>query len=625
MTRCDTVRNALRQCAAGGQGEVLNIEKSCEYDEVDRDRFVPFPEQNIASVLLARAEHSKFAYKIHLVVLPRRGILERRLTFGELTQACLRLARGLQRAGVGRGDRVVLTFGGDWGFIHTFYACQLLGAIPVPVIPPMNRAQVAGRVEQLRAIAAETGARLLVTDGRLYTLLAGGVGAGQGAPRVVAHEELDAETEEAAPDVPGAQDVSFIQYTSGSTGGRKGVPVTHGHLVANINGIGRSLAIVPRDVGVSFLPVYHDMGLIGKVILTACHGNLLCQIPPLAFLRDPAHWLRSIHEHRGTVCAAPPFAYGLCTRRIDAADVADLDLGSWRIAMAAADMIRPEILEAFATRFEAQGFRRRAFLPVYGLAEATLAATMPALDQPLVTLGVAAGHARRELVCVGVPLEGHRVRIASPDGRELPLGVEGEIELEGPSVIDRYFGEQAPHTRDGWLRTGDLGIRTEAGLFISGRIKEVIKVHGRSVQPSEIEWAADEVEGVRRGCSAAFNATASEQVVLLIESRLRKAEARAALAAAVRARVQQALGIDLAEIVVLPPHTVPKTSSGKTQRNLARARFEACALEPSWRGRARDLLALAIHFSRGSLPLTLQSAVSRVRALSRLARPREET
>jgi fatty-acyl-CoA synthase len=595
-----------------------------EWDALERGSFVPFPETNIASVLLARAEHARFADKVHLIVSPRRGVVEQRLTFSELARQCLWLARALQREGVRRGARVILSQSGDFGFIRTFYACQLLGAIPVPVIPPINRAQVRGRIEQLRAIAGETGARLLVTDRRLHTLMEGGLGAA-GALRVVAYEELDGEKEEAPPDVPDPADVSFIQYTSGSTGGRKGVPVTHGHLVTNINGIGRSLVIVPSDVGVSFLPVYHDMGLIGKVLLTACHGNLLCQIPPLSFLRDPAHWLRQVHEHRATVCAAPPFAYGLCTRRIEDGDLDGVDLGSWRIAMAAADMIRPEVLDAFAVRFEARGFRRRAFLPVYGLAEVTLAATMPVLDGPLVTLSVPVGDgATRDLVCVGAPLDGHRVRIASSEGKELPLGVEGEIEILGPSVIDRYWGDTTPRTRDGWLRTGDLGILTKAGLFISGRTKDVIKVHGRSLQPCDIEWAADEVEGVRRGCSAAFNAARSEKVVLVVESRLREDEARAKLASAVRAHVRETLGVEVAEVAVVPPYTVPKTGSGKIRRTLTRERLEANALHPSWRAKAQDLAALAVHVVRGGAARAFGALRSRFRA-ARWARPEEKT
>lgn len=583
-----------------------------DWDVVERDRFVPFPETNIASVLLARAEHRHFADKIYLIVSPRRGVVERRLTFAELTRQCLQLARALQREGVRRGSRVVLSFASDWSFIRTFYACQLLAAIPVPMIPPMNRAQVRSRVEQLREVAGETQARLLVTDRQLHTLMEGGLGAA-GALRVISYEELAGETAEATPELPAGSDVSFLQYTSGSTGGRKGVPVTHNHLTANINGIGRSLALVPRDVGVSFLPVYHDMGLIGKVILTACHGILLCQIPPLSFLRDPAHWLRAIHEYRGTVCTAPPFAYGLCTRRIEDADVADLDLSSWRIAMAAADMIRPEVLDAFATRFAARGFRRRAFLPVYGLAECTLAATMPVPDGPVVTLSVTGEGRARELVCVGKPLAEHRVRIVSAAGHELPHGAEGEVEVQGPSVIDRYWGDAAPRTRDGWLRTGDLGIVTSAGLFISGRTKEVIKVHGRTLQPCDIEWAAEEGEGVRRGCSAAFNATASEQVVLVVESRLRDEAARAKLASDVRARVRAALGVELAEVVVVPPYTVPKTSSGKIRRNLTRERLEAGALRPSLRTQAQDLVVAAVHLARGGLSRAARTVRSRLR------------
>jgi fatty-acyl-CoA synthase len=573
-------------------------------------RFVPFAEPSIAHVILARAAASGTADKVHLGLRAKRQEPAREWTFSQLAAACLRLARALQHLGVQRQTPVLLSFASDWQFILTFHACQLLAAIPIPIIPPFQRGQVSAKLRQIRHILHECDARILITDKALHSVMVGGLRDGW-TGTVAVFDELEQERTEVVPVLPQPDDVAFVQYTSGSTGGRKGVPVSHRHLTANVNGIGHALDLVSDDVGVSFLPVYHDMGLIGKVILTACHGNQLTQIPPLAFLRDPALWLQAIHDARGTVCAAPPFAYELCARRIEDADLQGLDLGSWRIAMAGADMIRPDVLQRFRERFGPHGFGQDVFLPVYGLAEATLAVTMPWPGQSVRTLdlpGRERGQPARRLVGVGHALVDHEVRICAPDGTAMPGGVEGEITVRGPSVIPTYWKRagDAPVV-DGWLRTGDLGVVTDDGLFVSGRIKDVIKHRGRSLQPADVEWIADEVPGVRRGCSAAFNASASDDdVILVIESRLAGVEERKRLADEVRARVRGELGIELHDVRVMPPYAVPKTSSGKVQRYLTRERYETGSLVPSWRHRLLGDATAIFHFVRGRTALAWQ-------------------
>jgi acyl-CoA synthetase (AMP-forming)/AMP-acid ligase II len=573
-------------------------------------RFAPFPEPSIAHVILARAGAAGTAEKVHLGLRSKRRAPPREWTFSQLAADCLRLARALQHLGVQRQTPVLLSFASDWQFILSFHACQLLAAIPIPIIPPFQRSQVAAKLRQIRHILQESDARILITDSTLHSVMVGGLRDGW-AGTVAVFDELGQERVEATPVLPQPDDIAFVQYTSGSTGGRKGVPVSHRHLTANINGIGHALDIVSDDVGVSFLPVYHDMGLIGKVILTACHGNHLTQIPPLAFLRDPALWLQAVHDVRGTVCAAPPFAYELCARRIEDADLVGLDLASWRIAMAGADMIRPDVLQRFRERFGPHGFGQDTFLPVYGLAEATLAVTMPRPGQAIRTLDLPArepGRPARRLVGVGHALIDHEIRICAPDRTPVASGVEGEITVRGPSVIPTYWKRAGDaHVADGWLRTGDLGVMTEDGLFVSGRIKDVIKHRGRSLQPADVEWIADEVSGVRRGCSAAFNASAAdEDVILVIESRLADADQRRRLADEVRARVRGELGIELHDVCVVPPYAVPKTSSGKVQRYLTRERYEAGDLVPSWRHRLLGDATAILHFVRGRTVLAWQ-------------------
>jgi acyl-CoA synthetase (AMP-forming)/AMP-acid ligase II len=573
-------------------------------------RFAPFPEPSIAHVIVARAGAAATAEKVHLSLRAKRRQPPRQWTFAQLAGDCLRMARALQQLGVQRQTPVLLSFASDWQFILTFHACQLLAAVPIPIIPPFQRSQVAAKLRQIGHILRESGARIVITDKALHSVMVGGLRDGWSGT-VAMFDELAQERTEAVPELPQPDDIAFVQYTSGSTGGRKGVPVSHRHLAVNINGIGRALDIVSDDVGVSFLPVYHDMGLIGKVILTACHGLHLTQIPPLSFLRDPALWLQAIHDARGTICTAPPFAYELCSRRIEDADLAGLDLGSWRIAMAAADMIRPDVLQRFRARFGPCGFGEHAFLPVYGLAEATLAVTMPRPGGPVRTLdlpGRERGQPGRRLVGVGHALVDHEIRICTPDRASVPSGVEGEIMVRGPSVIPTYWqraGDAA--VVDGWLRTGDLGVMTEDGLFVSGRIKDVIKHHGRSLQPADVEWIADDVPGARRGCSAAFNAsTADDEVILVLESRLTGAEQRRRLADEVRTRVRGELGLELHDVCVVPPYAVPKTSSGKVQRYLTRERYEAGNLVPSWRHRLLCDAVAIVHFVRGRAVLAWQ-------------------
>ncbi|MFL5350899.1 MAG: AMP-binding protein [Hyalangium sp.] len=573
-------------------------------------KFTPFSERTMGEMLMARANTQGLADKVHLAFVERGRQEQHRYTFSQLAAEALRIAGALQRFGVKRQEPVVLCFTSNQQFISIFYACQLLSAVPVPIAPPFNRDQVPTTLRQLEHIARQTQARAVITDGELHALLLGGLSSKLDC-HILGFEELAAEKEEAQVDLGSPEDVSFIQYTSGSTGGRKGLPVTHRHLSANINALGSALNLIPEDCGVSFLPVYHDMGLIGKVLLTACHRLRLGLLSPLAFLRDPAEWLWAIHDYAGTVCVAPPFAYELCQRRIQDERLEGLDLSSWRICMVGADVIKPQVLQAFQQRFARYGVRENASLPVYGLAEATLAASIPPLNVPIVTLQrsdpASGAKELRTLVGVGRVVEGHELQIWSPEGQPLPEGQEGEIVIRGPSVIPGYWKDSHPSpVKDGWLRTGDLGILTAESLFISGRIKDVLKHNGRSLHPSELEWVAEHVEGVRAGCCAAFQ-LADGGIVLALESRLEEPERRTRLADQVAAEVRAAHGLNLREVLVLPPYTIPKTTSGKVQRALTRQRYETGQLSrPAAAQLLAGQLATLLNAARGGATLIMR-------------------
>jgi fatty-acyl-CoA synthase len=387
-------------------------------------------------------------------------------------------------------------------------------------------------------------------------------------------------------------DIAFVQFTSGSTAAPKGVAISHRNLAANVEAIISHLAVRPDDVAVSWLPLYHDMGLIGMSI-----GAVYCQrrcvlLPPALFVKRPVEWLRAIRRHRGTVSFAPNFAYDLCVRRVKDRDLADLDLSSWRVAGCGAEPLNAATLAAFAERFAPVGFSAAKFVASYGLAEHVLAATFaPGGRAPRVERvsagelierrrAVAADGARASvaLVSCGVPLPGHQLKIAGEDGDALSERRVGEILLAGPSVMLGYYRQHArtaQAVRDGWLRTGDLGFVADGELFVCGRAKDLIIVNGRKYHPQDLEWAVDELPGVRRGRVVAFGTSETgrpDRVVVVVESS--GTSAQDALTEAIRRRIGDLFGLFVDVVAVVPGGTVGRTTSGKVQRALTRARYE---------------------------------------------------
>ena len=388
----------------------------------------------------------------------------------------------------------------------------------------------------------------------------------------------------------------LIQFTSGSTSHPKGVVLHHENLGANVEGITGpdGLDVREGDVGVSWLPLFHDMGLIG-IVMGGIHARIpLVLMPSLLFLKRPNEWLRTITRHRATLSFAPNFAYELCVRRGAGHANNGIDLSTWRVAGCGSEPIRPETLELFTQTFADRGFRANAYLPCYGLAESTLAATFHALGTPWRFDTVCSKALREEqravpceagqenavrLVSCGRPFPGHQVRIADSHDRPLPERSVGEILLRGPSVMQGYYKDarhSAEALRGGWLHTGDLGYVAEGELYVCGRKKDLIIVHGRNYHPQDLEWVASEVDGVRRGNVVAFctaDPNGGERVVLIAESRGR-ADAEA-VAAEIRRRVQEASGLHLYDVRVLPKGAIPKTTSGKVQRGRLKARYES--------------------------------------------------
>lgn len=560
----------------------------------------------LAEVLEAQAARAPHRVAVALEAGP--------LTYEALRESGARRATWLYQRGVEPGDRVALMLPTGPDFLGFFFGILWAGAVPVPLYPPVRLDEIEDYLLRQRRILENAGARLLILDPRARTVgamlhgLVPGLHGVESAPERVLEEPSPA-----WPAPPEA--LGLIQYTSGSTGAPRGVALSHANLLANIRAYGERLAVGPRDVVVSWLPLYHDMGLIGALLGSVYHGVPLILESPEDFLGRPSRWLRALARHGGTIAAAPNFAYELCARRIPDEELAGLDLSGWRAAVNGAEPVRTETLELFAARFGPLGFRREALLPCYGLAEASVALTLPPPGRGPVVDRVARrdlessgravpaelGEEALDFVSCGTVLAGMEVRVVDPAGREVPERRQGRILFRGPSAMQGYFRnpEATARVRDatGWVDTGDLGYLSEGELYVTGRSKDLILKAGRNLHPRDLEAAAAEVPGIRRGCVAAFGVPGVEQgtedLVVVAESRVGDAAERRRLAAAVASRVAAESGLPPDRVLVVAPRRLPKTPSGKLRRSACRDRYLDGTLErPSGRiGQAARLLA----------------------------------
>jgi 1-acyl-sn-glycerol-3-phosphate acyltransferase len=589
-----------------------------------------FSAETLLDVLWYRAMHD--AERTHLLITEETGGKERSvtLTFGELYAAAQRCAGELARRDVPAGGRVALMLPTSRAFFVSYAGILLAGAIPVPIYPPFRADRIEEYASRQSAILKNAGVCLLLTFRQAEAV------ARLLKPRVHSLVEVaDAQklidaADKAPPPSPGAlplhltgsrarkaSDIALLQYTSGSTGDPKGVVLTHANLLANIRAIGEVVELGPGDVGVSWLPLYHDMGLIGAWLTPLHFGLPLAVMSPLAFLSRPERWLRAFQKYGGTVSAAPNFAYELCVRKIADKDIQGLDLSSWRAALNGAEPVNPDTLDRFAQRFGRYGFRREAQLPVYGLAEAALAVTVPPLNRgPLIdrieretfTAQGRAVAARTDdataisFVSSGKPIPRHEVRIVDPSGIEVSDRTEGFLWFRGPSATSGYYQNAAateqllpmgPAVGDGeyaWVSSGDRAYRADGEIYVTGRVKDIIIKGGRNLYPHEVEELAARAEGIRKGCIVAFGqkdeASGTEKLIVVAETREREASRRAAIVAAVTEQVSQGLGLPPDRVELIRPGSIPKTSSGKLRREETKQLYLASKLSagkaPAW-------------------------------------------
>ncbi|WP_334163140.1 fatty acyl-AMP ligase [Phenylobacterium sp.] len=523
-----------------------------------------------------------------------RGKLALALPYATLRDEAQVLARRLLASGLAAGDRVGLVADTDADFVRLFFACQYAGLIPAPLPLPAPLAGRQAYIEQLGRLLGSAGAAAVFGPASLLPWLAEAAAAlAMRAP--IGIDDLPppaaGELPAIAPDAP-----CYVQFSSGSTRNPTGVLVTHRALMANALAITRDgLQVRPQDRAVSWLPLYHDMGLIGFLLSPLASQMTVDLMPTAAFVRRPLIWL-DLMTRGGTISYSPSFGYELCARRADTADISGYDLSGWRIAGSGGDMVRPGPLRAFAERFAGVGFSDRAFVASYGMAEATLALTMAPLGQGLQAAAVdvarmeadglvrpASGRRAREFVSCGPVLPGHELEVRGAAGERLPEGQVGRIFVRGPSIMTGYLNQPeataAVLDAGGWLDTGDLGF-LEGGAFTpTGRAKDLILLNGRNIWPQDLEWTAEaEVERLRSGDVAAFavEGDPEDEVVVLVQSRSSDPAVREALAADVAAVLRSRHAVE-ARVELVGAHALPQTSSGKLSRSKARALYLAGA------------------------------------------------
>ena len=524
------------------------------------------------------------------------GQAKRFYSYGDLYEEALRRASHLTQLGLSKGDTIALVCPDGEQFVLSFLGAVLAGIVPVPIFPRATFKDQGGYLDVVEHITTAAQARVLLTQTSTLGLVEGIRERADVVEKVVTAEEcFDGEANPFDPPPITPDDVCFLQFTSGSTAKPKGVIVRHRNLVANAQAfLGPSgLDRVDADVGVSWLPLYHDMGLIGFVL-----GTLICDIPVVliptaSFARMPRLWLDVIHEHRGTITFAPNFAYQLAAKRLKDRDIERLDLSSLRVAGCGAEPIRAQTLRDFGTRLAEAGFAPdQAYLPSYGMAEATLAITFHPLGTPIQvdrvdSKALESGRALPseeanavEFVGCGKPFPDHEVQVVDADGIAVADRRVGEIRTRGPSVSDGYF-RQPEATKetfvDGWLRTGDLGYWVDGHLFLCGRSKDLLIINGANHFPQDIEWVVGDLEGVRRGNVAAVGVEgeSGEQLVVIAEAGSRDADR---LRKEIAETVVTRFGLTPRAVAVVPVGSLPKTSSGKTQRRKAKAMYESGAL-----------------------------------------------
>ena len=538
------------------------------------------------------------------------------LSYADLWHGARAVASGLQQRGVQAGQTVALMLQADKDYFFSFFGIMLAGAIPVPIYPPARPSQLEDHVRRHGRILQNSLAQLLLTMPEAKAVAALLKAQVDSLQDVLTVDEVMADAATLAIPSIKADDIAFLQYTSGSTGDPKGVVLSHANLLANIRTMGERVQASANDVFVSWLPLYHDMGLIGAWFGSLYYGMLLVVMSPVAFLSRPQRWLWAIHHYRGTISASPNFGYEFCVRRLKPKELEGLDLSSWRIAFNGAEGVSPATVQHFCDRFENYRFQRKHFMPVYGLAENSVGLAFPPLNrgtrvdkikrEPFQSNGVAQPaepgdtDAMRFVSC-GTPIPKHEIRIVDASNREVPERHEGHVQFRGPSSTRGYFRNPVATQKlfsGDWLNSGDLGYLADGELFVTGRLKDVIIRAGRNLYPEELEQAVGDLEHVRKGRVAVFPSknpkNGTERLIVMAETHEQDPELHQDLRARINALAVDLIGTTTDDVVVAPPGTILKTSSGKLRRAACRELYERGHIGKKPRSVTWQVLRLAL-------------------------------
>jgi fatty-acyl-CoA synthase len=519
------------------------------------------------------------------------------LGYRQLRERAVQAARRLQALGAARGDRIAIVAETRPEFVILFFACQYAGLVPVPMPATVSLGGREHYLGQLHFLVRNAHARAAFATSEFIDLLREAVD-GNDLEFVGTLDELEAREMSSEPLVASTPDeVAYVQYTSGSTRVARGAVITQRAVMINLRAIiDHGIALEPEDRFFSWLPFYHDMGLVGKLLVPVAGQAPVAYLGTREFAMRPRLWLSLVERTHATISFGPPFGYELCARRLRNGGGEGFSLAHWRLAGVGAEMIRRDTLETFVAAVKGSGFDRRAFVPSYGMAEVGLAisfspqragvmvdrveaepceklriARPAAADAPAVSV--------REFVDCGPALPGVEVEVRAPDGTALRDRQIGTLWVKTASVMNGYLDDPVATGEvladDGWLNTGDLGYMVDGHVFVTGREKDIIIVNGRNLWPQDLEYVAERQDGVRTGDAMAFSlvgADRREEVVMLLQCREQDPARREALAQNLRAQIRSEFGVDC-RIELVDPHALPRTSSGKPSRSKARQKY----------------------------------------------------
>lgn len=528
-----------------------------------------------------------------IAIFDGRGRSVERRSYAELHRLASESAARFAGLGIGRDEPVLVALPTSWEWMEAWFGLLMRGAWPVASSGAGAMAAAEAQFDKVDKVMAAIGARHVVAS-ESFRAQAGEQGFGFAHEGVITIERLrgalPAPTGSAA-GISDGGDVAFLQLTSGSTGLPRAVMITHQgaihNPVASDEAIGAPFGEPMHRLAecmVSWLPLYHDMGLIGCLMLPILCGLDSWLLRPEAFLARPRLWLEQLGSHGTSFAPAPNFGYQLCLERIPAEKREGLDLSSWRAAFTGAEMVRPETTSAFCAAFEPHGFRPESLRPCYGLAEGTLAVTFDVKGSGVRTLpapaGTDAGFAMADVVSNGVPIRDTSLRMTAPDGSVLPEGAIGEVCIKGPGVFRGYYRDPeatAATLKNGWFSTGDLGFLQGGELYLTGRTKDLLIVHGHNIMPDDIERLADSVTGggglMRSAAFSVARGAAGEQAVVVVETAEANPARLAEIGREIRVRIGRSMGLPLADLVFVRRGRIPRTTSGKMQRNELRQRY----------------------------------------------------